>query len=49
MFAEVHLEQKEGWQLDRAAIATQTNPSFEQWEHDSITSPDDRINAIVLV
>ena len=26
MFKEVHLKQEEGWQLDGAAIAIQTNP-----------------------
>jgi len=49
MFTEVHLKQKEGWQLDRAAIATQTNPSFAQREHNSITLPNNRINATIQV
>jgi len=30
IFAEVHLEQEEGWQLEGAAIATQTNPLLAQ-------------------
>jgi len=49
MFAEVHSEQKEGWQLDRAVIAIQTNPSFTQQEHNSITSLSNRMNAIVCI
>jgi len=44
---EVHLEQEEGWQLDGATIATQTNPFFAQREHNSITSPDNRMNVTV--
>jgi len=45
MFIEVYSEQEEGWRLDGAAIETQTNPFSTQWEHDSITSPSDRIIA----
>jgi len=45
MFEEVHSEQEEGWRPDGAAIATQTNPLLAQREHDSITSPSDRITA----
>jgi len=45
MFKEVHSKQEEGWRLDRAAIATQTNPLSAQREHNSITSLSDRIMA----
>jgi len=45
IFEEVHSEQEEGWRLDRAAIAMQTNPLSAQREHDSITSPSNRITA----
>jgi len=47
VFNQVHSEQEEGWQPDKAAIATQTNPFFTQQEYNSITSPDNRINATV--
>jgi len=49
VFDRVYLEQEEGWRLDKAVIAIQTNPSFAQREHNSITLLDDRINATVLV
>jgi len=45
MFKEVHSKQEEGWRLDRAVIAMQTNPLSAQREHDSITSLSDRITA----
>jgi len=45
MFKEVHLKQEEGWQLDGAAIAIQTNPFSTQCKHNSITLLSDRIMA----
>jgi len=47
IFKEVHSEQEEGWRLDGAVIATQTNPLSAQREYDSITSPSDRIMATI--
>jgi len=45
MFTEVHLKQEEGWRPDGAAITTQPNPFSAQREHNSITSPSNRIMA----
>ena len=47
MFIEVYLEQKEGWRLEGAAIATQTNPFSAQREYNNITSLSNRITAII--
>jgi len=45
IFKEVHSKQKEGWRLEGAAIATQTNPLLTQQEQGPITMPYDSINA----
>ena len=47
MFTEVHLEQEEGWQLEGAAIAIQTNPFSAQREHNSITLLSNSMTATI--
>ena len=47
MFDLVHLTQKEGWQLNRAAIAIQTNFFSIQQEQEGIISLSKRITAVI--
>ena len=49
IFNLVHLEQKEGWQLDGAAIIIQTNFFSTQQEQEGMTSPSEKITAIIQV
>jgi len=45
MFTEVHSEQEEGWRLEGAVIATQTNPLLMQREQGPMTIPCNSIDA----
>ena len=47
MFAEVHLEQEEGWRPEGAAIATQTSSFSTQREQGPIITPCDNIDATI--
>ena len=44
----VYLEQKEGWQLDKAAITIYTNFFLAQWEHIGIILLSKKITATSL-
>jgi hypothetical protein len=48
MFDFIHLEQEEGWQLDKAVIIIQTNPFSIQQEQESIISLNKKITATSL-
>jgi hypothetical protein len=48
IFNLVHLEQEEGWQLNKATIVIYTNFFSAQQEHISIISPSKRITTTSL-
>ena len=47
MFDFIHSEQEEGWRLEGAAIATQTNFFLAQREYIGMISLSKRITAII--